>query len=51
MERIRAQNCPNNGKNKFYLWIKSFQGKQLQNNSKENIQDLIKPPDGVAIII
>ena len=42
--------CLNNGKNKFYSWIKTFSGNQLQNNYKENIKDLIKPPDGVAIL-
>ena len=31
--------------------MKLFSEKQLQNNNKENIQDLIKPPDGVEIII
>ena len=49
-KRITPQHCLNNGKNKFYSWIKTLSGNQLQNNDKDNIKDLIKPPDGVAIL-
>ena len=51
MKCIRPQHCLNNGENKFYSWIKTFSGKQLQNNNKENIYiEFDLPADGVAII-
>ena len=34
LKRIRPQHCLNNGKNKFYSWMKLFSGKQLQNNKQ-----------------
>ena len=30
--------------------MKIFSGNQLQNNNRENIYDLIKPPGNVAIL-